>query len=820
MVKRRKIHHRSGSDASPAPPQSAAAALRARRQQSKSSSEASAENTPVPASSLEVPARPKRRNRAKLPTVPDKDAATPSSTEPASAVDARPKAIEQRDIATPAADAKPVSAVEARRRALEATAQPISDPTTEVSDDSLEDLEPDYLPRPDDADDSNSSTGTDVVQNSLYPPPIVELSSWTPRRGTVIRNNASGMVARLEPEETLASIGIYDIFVKRGVVTIYGAILRAGPNARSYRVFAPASHALPVIHCLSPDGAEVELKSVECGLHLLEKLSPLYARLWKSESSLDSSFLNHKKRWSFENIHRLSDDALCRPLYHLEIPQKWHQAIDKICSAASKSGPGVYERILVCGPKNTGKSTFARLLLNRMFTIDREAMKTDEHSIFLLDIDPGQPEYSPPGQISLIELRQPIFGPPYTHPSASTGSHQRTIRSHFIGAKSPKDNPEHFIEGVVDLMTHYQKHLSFGNTRGPVVINSPGWIIGTGLQILTTLLTRLSLTDVTYTTDELSRSHDALRAAATSASIPRFQAIPPQPSGTTPSRTAAEFRDMQTLSYFHLAAPLQGSPTQSWDASPLTTYKPYVLSYAATAAEEANEDEPVPSSPSGRFPRDFLAIMPLGEALPPSTLSTVLNGSIIGIVALSPSTTASSPLHSTNIVRTTPEDLPFLSPTATGHCGHIEPLPPQSSHLVCLALVRGIDAARQALHVIVPAACEHLVGELDAPERILLVLGTGMDTPGWAYLEDVHAAEARRRREAKRSAVVAAAVAGQGAGDEDRDEEGGGVADVDGDADADVAERPWVQKMEGGGGGEGEVTGAMGKKRRLRRFVN
>lgn len=674
----------------------------------------------------------------------------------------------------------PVSAVEARRRALEAAIPPLND---EHSDDSLEHFEPDYVPRPEDGDGSNPPDNTSLqprnaLQNSMYPPPIVELSSWTPERGNVIKNNASGMTARLVGGETITNIGLYDVFVKRGVVTLYGAILRAGPSAPSYRVFAPASHALPVIHCLSPDGAEVELKSVGCELGSLERLSPLLGRLWKAAETLDDSFLkNHKNRWSFENviqsipcidtfptdigqIHRLSDDALSRPLYHLEIPPRWHQAIDKICSASSKSGSNFHERVFVCGPKNTGKSTFARMLLNRIFTIDREVMKTDEHSIFLLDLDPGQPEYSPPGQISLIELRQPIFGPPFTHPGTITGSHQRIIRTHYIGANSPKDNPEHFIECTVDLMTHYQKHLTFGNTHGPIIINSPGWVIGTGLQILTTLIARLSLTDIVYTTEEPGRSLDALNAAAVSASVPRFHTAPSQPSGTLPSRTAAEFRDMQTLSYFHLAAPTQGLPHQSWDPTPLTARKPYALSYDALDA------------PS----RDFLAIMPLGEAPPPSTLATILNGSIVGIVALSPTTTAIP------IQRTPAEHIPYVSADA----GHLEPFSPQQSHLVALGLVRSIDADARTLHVLVPAACEHLLEDL-VPERTVLVVGTGMDTPGWAYLEDLHAAEARRR-----------------AGETEEKEE----------SEVDVERRPWVQKVDGG-----EVERVLGKKRRLRRFV-
>ncbi|EKG10450.1 Pre-mRNA cleavage complex II Clp1 [Macrophomina phaseolina MS6] len=750
MVKKRKADHHSGSDAS------------------SELNDTSPDGSPAPEKSVSAPTRQKKKSKSQKSAVADEQDVLPQvPRKPLSAAEARKKAAVETITVPEPSVRKPVSAVEARRRALEASTRL---PDAGQSDDSLEDFEPDYLPRPEDGGDSSSpvnasSQPRDDFQNSVYPPPTVELSSWTPKHGNVIKNSASGMTIRLAGGETLANIGIYDVFVKRGVITLYGAILRAGPSAQAYRVFAPASHALPVVQCLSPDGAEVELKSVTCELDSLEKLSPLQGRLWKAADTPDPSFLkNHKKRWSFENIHRLSDDALSRPLYHLEIPPKWHQAIDKVCSASSKSRSDFHERVFICGPKNTGKSTFVRMLLNRMFTIDREAMKTDDHSIFLLDLDPGQPEYSPPGQISLVELRQPIFGPPFTHPSANTGSHQRTVRAHYIGANSPKDNPEHLIECAVDLMTHYQKHLTFGNTHGPVIINSPGWIIGTGLHILTSLIARLSVTDVIYTTDEPGRSLDALQAASASASVPRFHIIPSQLSGNLSARTAAEFRDMQMLSYFHLGAPTQGSPHQSWDPTPLTARKPYALSYAA------------PDTPA----RDFLAVMPFGEAPPHSTLATLLNGSIVGIVVLtSTATIDASPI---SILRTPAENIPYVSPGA--HFGHLEPFSPQQAHLIALGLVRSIDAAAQTLHVLVPAACEHLVEDL-VPERTLLVLGTGMDTPGWAYLEDLHAAEARKRAS--------------------------GSSAEDSEMDVDVEERPWVQRLDGG-----EV---LGKKRRLRRFV-
>jgi len=88
--------------------------------------------------------------------------------------------------------------------------------------------------------------------------------------------------------QTLVLIGIYDIWVKRGVVSIMGAKLQPSPQV--YRVYAPSTHSLPVIKCVSSmDGyAEIELQSCPNNLDRLKDVSPLYNRIWNSgESSGD-----------------------------------------------------------------------------------------------------------------------------------------------------------------------------------------------------------------------------------------------------------------------------------------------------------------------------------------------------------------------------------------------------------------------------------------------------------------------------------------------------------------------------------------------------
>lgn len=85
--------------------------------------------------------------------------------------------------------------------------------------------------------------------------------------------------------QNLALLGHYDLWVKRGVVSLMGAKLH--PSPRLYRVYAPSTHSLPVIKCVSGvDGeAEVEIRSCHSGIYRLRDLSPQYQRMWNGKNT-------------------------------------------------------------------------------------------------------------------------------------------------------------------------------------------------------------------------------------------------------------------------------------------------------------------------------------------------------------------------------------------------------------------------------------------------------------------------------------------------------------------------------------------------------
>ena len=79
-------------------------------------------------------------------------------------------------------------------------------------------------------------------------------------------------------------LGQYDVWVRKGAISIAGAVLHA--SSRLHRVYAPSTHSLPSIHPISnPYGpqntqAEITINSCTSRIRLLRHLSPKFGRIW------------------------------------------------------------------------------------------------------------------------------------------------------------------------------------------------------------------------------------------------------------------------------------------------------------------------------------------------------------------------------------------------------------------------------------------------------------------------------------------------------------------------------------------------------------
>lgn len=147
--------------------------------------------------------------------------------------------------------------------------------------------------------------------------------------------------------------------------------------------------------------------------------------------------------------------------------------------------------VFICGGKNTGKSTFARYLVNSL--LNRYT------KVGFLDTDVGQPELTPSGCVSLHVLDKPFIGLPILEMKDPE-------RFYFFGDISPKSNPEDYVKSVFSLSDYFknkyiQSHMEF-DLSGlredvfPLVINTHGWIQGLGFDVLIKIIDHVSPTHI------------------------------------------------------------------------------------------------------------------------------------------------------------------------------------------------------------------------------------------------------------------------------------------------------------------------------------
>ncbi|CAK9141415.1 unnamed protein product [Ilex paraguariensis] len=167
------------------------------------------------------------------------------------------------------------------------------------------------------------------------------------------------------------------------------------------------------------------------------------------------------------------------------IPDEWSNAADTIAYDSITSPPPI---ALICGAKNSGKTTFSRHLLNVLLQRYKK--------VAYLDADVGQAEFTPPGCLSLTVIDK--MTPDLTIPCLKTPE-----RCYFFGDISSKRDPTTYLSCIFALFDYYQKEYcvfneseNHGKTGLPLVVNTPGWVKGIGFDILVGMLKYICPTHV------------------------------------------------------------------------------------------------------------------------------------------------------------------------------------------------------------------------------------------------------------------------------------------------------------------------------------
>jgi polynucleotide 5'-hydroxyl-kinase GRC3/NOL9 len=373
----------------------------------------------------------------------------------------------------------------------------------------------------------------------------------------------------------------------------------------------------------------------------------------------------------------------------LEYPTAWQRAIAKLFDNPQDKGSRI---VLICGALRSGKSTFSRFLINKMLTSNNES---NSKPVAFVDIDPVRPERSLPGHIGLFSLKHPVLGASFAGRMAPFLSPNI---SHFVGCGQQVINTPEYLSAVNDLINLIKSNGFKALHRDLIIVHCPGWYLGSGNEVVAKLISIFQPKDIAFLSDPPSTvinrmEQMAARPACHSAvtpSLPSFQS----------SRTRPQLSDMAMISYFHW----QSLHTQKLNLTPISSWRPYSVSF-------------------GEKSRDFKAIVVLGEfpLMYSNMLSKLINGSLVSIVLVD------ADYQGPEVMLGEGDGLPYLPPSSKGY---VELPPPPKSKTVGLGLIRSLDVDRKNMLVLGTWGISQL------PSEQLLLVSGGMESPGWAYMED------------------------------------------------------------------------------------
>ena len=331
------------------------------------------------------------------------------------------------------------------------------------------------------------------------------------------------------------------------------------------------------------------------------------------------------------------------------------------------------------------------------------------------------------------------------------------LRSHSITATSPKEDIAHYLACAKDLLNHYAILLR-AFPLCPLIVNTPGWIQGEGLDILTSSINSSDVSAVACLgfeniAEELVAKSitEALERAAQGRLFLNLE------SEASPilNRTSADLRAMQYLSFFHSKS---SGHEQRWTSSPVQQQAPISLSYASDNS-------------------DVLAFAHLNEGGPADDLwPVVLDEALVAIVLAEDDTFVEQ--ISARVRATELHGLPVLRDKRRSK---LLPVDPAKSRLVSLAYVKKLDLEEKMIELVTPHAAQvHALSsdedmsstsaqqaavELEADEdhdereatlarRPRLVILQGFfDAPSWASMSAIH-----HRRHVQRAKLQEAAA--------------------------------------------------------------
>ncbi|KAK9390322.1 hypothetical protein V1515DRAFT_528820 [Lipomyces mesembrius] len=575
----------------------------------------------------------------------------------------------------------------------------------------------------------------------------VQVSTFAPTGENLLETDSVSLFC-FSRGQRLVIKGQYSVRVIKGSISICSAKLTE--STEFHKVFAPSTHAIPTIfadgqgkdipndrvrnelmemipfeftpavHGFLQFDVIIVIKSLYTGIENLEKICQNLKNVWTSPD-------DGQNTRSYEVLYRVPQP----PPVFVTPEEGWETRLRIISQRIRDftTGPDVMKsrseefrpRILICGPKSAGKSTFARLLTNSLITsaglAPDEIPNRSTVELVYMELDPGQPEFGPSGVLSLNVIDSPMLGPSLTNATLSN-----SLKSFHFGYTTPRDAPQDYIRYVDKLMSHYNNDLhrfTDDNARQielPLIVNTPGWTKGQGVEVLRQMIGITKPSIIVYIGPRLVQPDmdtnfelaEVLRTTSPNASLSEL--APFGDSGRKSAKyPAADLRVAQTMAYFH------STGRQTWDfCKPLTAWRPYIVRY------------------SNGGDADVHGIEILGyEKILEQHIAAAINGTVVGISAVSAD--AALKIRSAS---TGDSSLPILD-TST--------IDADADAVNCLGLgiIRAIDQDTKTLHILTPISPQTIFHAVSSSNKIILSRGR-LPLPIWAAWDGDQSGVARR----------------------------------------------------------------------------
>ncbi|QPG77267.1 hypothetical protein FOA43_004675 [Brettanomyces nanus] len=353
------------------------------------------------------------------------------------------------------------------------------------------------------------------------------------------------VILKLRPNDKLLIKGNYRLSIDTGSIKLDSVVI--SPDSGIIEVNSSSLAALPVIYA-HRDDVTIKISSWFDGSEKIGDLYPQLKRVYENESN---GSMRRFDSYSFTPVMHTCGD------FGTTIPYDWSKTLSSL-STECRSHRNSH--VLMIGGKNSGKSTFLRLLLNKL-------VSSDSHEcVQVMDLDPGQTEYSLPECISFTTHRKPIFGMHY--PFRDDDSPQ--IQS-FLGFNNPQIQP-------MNYMLQMRRLIGQVSDKYPLLINTPGWIKGFGVEIFKELTSNLHITHLLFfSNSERREDEQSVLGDLIFDNLIRISGFHIARDASVTRYSSVHLRNFKKLSYFHY-----DRINDVFDFNPLLSKSPYKISYSAS----------------------------------------------------------------------------------------------------------------------------------------------------------------------------------------------------------------------------------------------